>query len=62
MTFIAIKKRLLKDGWEVRDQKGSHVHLIHPSKPGKITLPKHGKKDLKPGTVKAIWKQAGLVT
>ena len=60
MTFREIKKRLLEAGWQVKDQKGSHVHMIHPSKPGKITIPNHGKKDLKLGTVNAIWKNAGL--
>jgi len=60
MTFSEIKRRLIKAGWQVKNQKGSHVHMIHPSKPGKITIPRHGNKDLKPGTVKAIWKHAGL--
>jgi predicted RNA binding protein YcfA (HicA-like mRNA interferase family) len=60
MTFRAIVKRLTKDGWTVKDQNGSHVHMVHASKKGKITVPKHGKKDLKPGTLNAIWKQAGL--
>jgi len=60
MTFKQLKKRLLQDGWQVKDQKGSHVHMTHPTKPGKITIPNHGSRDLKPGTVKAIWKHAGL--
>jgi len=33
---------------------------VHPSKPGKVTIPNHGKKDLTPGVVKSILKQAGL--
>ena len=60
MNFRTIVKLLKKGGWTVKDQNGSHVHLVHSSKKGKITIPKHGKKDLKPGTLNAIWKQAGL--
>lgn len=60
MKFKEVVKRLKKAGWVVKDQKGSHVHMIHPKKSGKITIPKHGKKDLAPGTLKAIWKHAGL--
>jgi predicted RNA binding protein YcfA (HicA-like mRNA interferase family) len=37
---------------------GSHVQLKHPSKPGKVTVPKH--REIKPGTLNSIMKQAGL--
>jgi len=60
MTFNALLRRLKKDGWSVKDQNGSHVHMVHALKKGKITLPRHGNRDLKPGTLNAIWKQAGL--
>lgn len=60
MNFREIKKSLLEAGWQIKNQKGSHVHMIHPTRPGKITVPNHGSRDLKLGTVKAIWKQAGL--
>jgi YcfA-like protein. len=42
-----------------KNQRGSHVHMIHPSKPGKIQIPYHNK-DLKPKTLNSILKQAGL--
>lgn len=52
--------RLLKDdGWYVDRIKGSHHHLRHLSKPGVVTVP-HPKKDLKPGTLHGIEKQAGV--
>lgn len=60
MNFKKVQRSLLRLGWIIKDQKGSHVHLVHPSKPGKITIPKHGKHDIKPGTLKSIWKRAGL--
>jgi predicted RNA binding protein YcfA (HicA-like mRNA interferase family) len=52
-------KRLAADGWTVKHQVGSHVQLIHPTKPGKVTVP-HPRKDLAPGTAKSIALQAGI--
>ena len=58
-TSRDILRVLEADGWVVKHQVGSHVQLVHPTKPGKVTLP-HPKKDLAPGTVKSIARQAGL--
>jgi predicted RNA binding protein YcfA (HicA-like mRNA interferase family) len=52
-------KILAADGWVVKHQVGSHLQLVHPTKPGKVTLP-HPKKDLAPGTVRSISRQAAL--
>lgn len=52
-------KILTKEGWEIKNQRGSHIYLIHHTTPGKITVPNHNK-DLKPGTLNSILKQAGL--
>jgi predicted RNA binding protein YcfA (HicA-like mRNA interferase family) len=54
-----IIKMLEKDGWHLKRIIGSHHHFKHPSKPGKVTVP-HPRKDLKPGTAKSIFKQAGF--
>ncbi|MBN1617694.1 MAG: type II toxin-antitoxin system HicA family toxin [Spirochaetales bacterium] len=54
-----ILKTLSADGWIVKHQVGSHVQLIHPTKPGKVTVP-HPRKNLAPGTVRSIARQAGL--
>ncbi|ADG83320.1 type II toxin-antitoxin system HicA family toxin [Thermincola potens] len=54
-----ILKILEKDGWIEKNQRGSHKQLIHPTKPGKVTVP-HPKKDLDPKTLRSILKQAGL--
>ncbi|MEI6873626.1 MAG: type II toxin-antitoxin system HicA family toxin [Spirochaetota bacterium] len=48
-----VLKALLSDGWVIKHQAGSHVQLVHPIKPGKVTLP-HPKKDLAPVTVRSI--------
>ncbi|SDO64100.1 Predicted RNA binding protein YcfA, dsRBD-like fold, HicA-like mRNA interferase family [Pedobacter steynii] len=52
-------KLLKEDGWEEKSQKGSHLQLMHPSKPGKVTIPVHGG-DIPRGTLNSILKQAGL--
>jgi predicted RNA binding protein YcfA (HicA-like mRNA interferase family) len=55
-----VLKALRADGWiEVRS-KGSHIQLKHPSKAGLVTLPMHGSKDLKLGTLISIERQSGL--
>lgn len=59
MKFREVEALLLRDGWRFKGAKGSHNQYIHPTKKGKVTIPKHGG-DLDPGTVKSILKQAGL--
>lgn len=52
--------RLLEeDGWRLIGTTGSHHHFRHPTKQGKVTLP-HPVRDLPAGTVRSIYKQAGL--
>lgn len=62
MTFKQVQASLHRAGWRVKNQKGGHVHFVHPRISGKITIPNHGKRDIKPGTLNAIWKHAGLVS
>jgi predicted RNA binding protein YcfA (HicA-like mRNA interferase family) len=59
MKVKELLKLLKDDGWLEKDQKGSHLQLIHSSKPGKVTVPIH-KGDIPTGTLHAILKQAGL--
>jgi predicted RNA binding protein YcfA (HicA-like mRNA interferase family) len=58
-TSREILRVLAADGWVIKHQVGSHVQLVHPTKPGKVTVP-HPLKDLAIGTVKSIARQAGL--
>ncbi len=52
--------RILKDdGWMEKDQKGSHLQMVHDTKKGKVTVPMQ-KGDLPKGTLNSILKQAGL--
>lgn len=60
MRFRDIERIILDDGWYFIKQVGSHRHYKHPTKPGKVTIPNHGGKDINPTTVKQIMKQAGL--
>ena len=51
---------LLKaDGWEEVRVKGSHHHFKHPHKKGVVTVP-HPERELPIGTLRSIFKQAGL--
>ncbi|CUA82068.1 Predicted RNA binding protein YcfA, dsRBD-like fold, HicA-like mRNA interferase family [Gulbenkiania indica] len=52
-------KMIEADGWYLVRVTGSHHHFKHPTKAGIVTIP-HPKKDLKPGTINSIKKQAGL--
>ena len=59
MKVRELLKILRQDGWTEKEQKGSHLQLMHPVKKGKVTLPIHGG-DIPKGTLNAIMKQAGL--
>jgi predicted RNA binding protein YcfA (HicA-like mRNA interferase family) len=59
VTVREVIQRLRADGWREVGQTGSHKQFTHPHKPGKVTVPDH-RGDLAPGTLKSIWKQAGL--
>lgn len=50
-------KALSKIGYYVRNQKGSHVHLRHPTRMP-LTVPWHDEIDR--GTLKEIIEAAGL--
>ena len=59
MTFREIEKIIKKDGWYLKNVRGSHHHYKHPTKSGKVTIP-YCIGDLDPKTVKSIFQQAGL--
>ncbi len=52
-------KILGKSGWQKVAQKGSHIQFKHKTRKGRVTVP-YPKKDLPIGTVKSIFKQAGI--
>jgi predicted RNA binding protein YcfA (HicA-like mRNA interferase family) len=52
-------RELQKAGWRLDRVRGSHHVFKHPVRAGHVVVP-HPKKDLGPGLVGAIRKQAGL--
>ncbi len=48
------------DGWFLVATKGSHRQYKHRAKPGRVTVAGQLSKDLPPGTLNSIFKQAGL--
>ena len=52
---------LLGAGWEIEKQSGSHVKLRHPQREKPIIFPNHGSAEMKTGTMRALFKQAGML-
>jgi len=50
-------KALVRLGYYVRDQKSSHVHLRHPTRPP-LTVPNH--PEVARGTLRRILRDAGV--
>lgn len=59
MKSADILRALAANGWVRVAQKGSHVQLKHPAKPGRVTVP-HPRRDMPMGTLRSIEKQAGI--
>ena len=50
--------RLERDGWALRNVRGSHHQFTHAEKPGRVTV-KHPSRDIALGTLRSIFRQAG---
>lgn len=55
-----VEKLLLADGWVYKTTKGSHKHFVHPTKPGKVTVPQHPGDTIDKTLLSKILQQAGL--
>jgi predicted RNA binding protein YcfA (HicA-like mRNA interferase family) len=61
MKVKEIIRLIEEDGWRFDRQKGSHKVYVHPTKPGHVVIPDHGKNaDIKKGTEYNILRHAGL--
>jgi predicted RNA binding protein YcfA (HicA-like mRNA interferase family) len=60
VTSTDLLRALQRDGWEERRRSGSHAVLVHPEKTGRVVVPVHRGKTIKPGTLTNILRQAGL--
>lgn len=62
MRYRDIIRMPRDDGWRLERVTGSHMQFRHPSKLGTVTASAGGKesRDVPPGTLQSILKQAGL--
>ena len=61
MNYAELTKLLKNAGWYFdREGKGSHKIWRHPERHYQIPVPDHGSKEIKPGLVRGIKKQAGI--
>jgi len=59
MSARQVLKKLRSAGCEVVRQKGSHAQVKCPPN-NQTTVPVHGSRDIKKGTLKAIEKSVGI--
>ena len=60
MKVRDVLKRLTDDGWYLHRTRGSHRVLKHPTKSGVVVVAGNLSKELAPGTLKSVWRQAQL--
>ena len=60
MKCPELYRLLIKDGWYIVSQKGSHVKMKHDTKAGLIVFPNHGSHEVGKGLEKKIRKDAGI--
>jgi predicted RNA binding protein YcfA (HicA-like mRNA interferase family) len=60
ITAADALRALHRTGWRTERQRGSHVLLRHPERPGRVVVPIHAGRILKPKTLASILDQAGM--
>ena len=55
-----VLRLLADDGWVLKRTVGSHRQLVHPTKPGKVTVAGKPSTTLPKGIEASILRQAGL--
>ena len=62
MKYRDVIKKIEEAGWRHESTRGSHLQFAHPTRIGKVTVPGGGKltREVPPGTLRSILKQAGL--
>ena len=61
ITSADLLRGLHRAGWITSRQSGSHVILVHPERAGaRVVVPVHAARILKPKTLAAILKSAGI--
>jgi predicted RNA binding protein YcfA (HicA-like mRNA interferase family) len=54
-----VLRRLFKAGFQIQNQKGSHIKLVHPTSGHRTGVPLH-PGDLNRSLIREILKQSGL--
>ncbi len=60
MKVREVIKLIEEDGWYLVRIRGSHRQFRHLSKPGIVTVSGNPGKDMPPGTLNSVLKQAQL--
>lgn len=60
MKVREVIKLIEKDGWYLVRTKGDHRQFKHPKKVGRVTISGNLGRDMPPGTLNSVMKQAGL--
>jgi predicted RNA binding protein YcfA (HicA-like mRNA interferase family) len=60
VTAAELLSALHKDGWHTVRQRGSHIQLLHPTKPGRVTIASHSRDIIRLKTMLSILERAGL--
>jgi len=60
MKVRDVIKLVEADGWFLARMRGDHRQYKHPTKPGLVTIAGHPGKEMPPGTLLSVLKQAQL--
>ena len=60
MKVREVIKMIEKDGWYLVKTKGDHRQFKHSIKLGRVTISGNLGRDMPPGTLNSVLKQAGL--
>lgn len=60
MKVRDVIKLIEADGWHQIKMEGDHWQYKHPTKKGRVTVAGHPSKEVPPGTLSSIFKQARL--
>lgn len=58
MKYNELVRQVKELGWYLLRSTGPHDTYAHPTIEGRITMPRHGSKEVPTGTAKTILKQA----
>jgi predicted RNA binding protein YcfA (HicA-like mRNA interferase family) len=58
-TSRQLRRILVRDGWVIQSQTGSHVKLTRSDGSGRVIVPNH-PGDVNPGTLRGILRQAEM--